>query len=286
MTFTAASAATLSRCTLLVVDEKPLFRDMVRAAFLTKVKGVREAACIDKALETLHHARGDIGCVICDWDMMPIGGLELLRMIRAGTVSGVSPRTPVVILTARADPEAVKVAMELDVNGFVVSPVSLDKLIGTVGEALSRTWILQQPGHYALVRGIVPPPPILDKVGLDKVTMEKVTIDKIALAKAKSPKSDGKGIVLRRTGNPAPALGARPFTRREPLSQGERPLRNVRMCILDDVSPGAVLARDLRDRDGRVLAPRGTELKPAVLERLRNVGYALSDSYCVWVGDR
>jgi hypothetical protein len=58
------------------------------------------------------------------------------------------------------------------------------------------------------------------------------------------------------------------------------------MCILDDVSPGVVLARDLRDRDGHMLAPSGTELDPSILERLKNVGYALSDSYYVWVGDR
>src|ERR1700753_1929529 len=95
MTFTPTLAAPLSRTTLLVVDEKPLFRDMVRAAFLTKVRGVREATDMDKALDILRHAGSDVGCVICDWDMMPVGGLELLRMIRAGTVSGTSPRTPV-----------------------------------------------------------------------------------------------------------------------------------------------------------------------------------------------
>lgn len=272
MTSTVPHAATLARTTLLVVDDKPLFRDMVRAAFQTKVKGVLDAAGIEKALEMLGQAPTGIGteisCVICDWDMMPVGGLELLRMIRAGTVSGLSPRTPVVILTPRADAEAVRVAMELDVNGFVVSPASLEKLVETVVEALSRTWILQQPSHYASVHGIVPPPPAVKKVALDKVTVTKIKAPPIA---------------LRRTGSPAPALGARSFTRRD---TGQIGLKNVRMCILDDVNPGVVLARDLRDRDGRVLAPRGTELKPAVLERLRNVGFALSDSYCVWVGDR
>lgn len=259
MTLTDALAAAFSRTSLLVVDHKPLFRDMVRAAFLTKVRGVREATDIDKALDILGHAGSGIGCVICDWDMTPIGGLELLRMIRAGTVAGLSPRTPVVILTTRNDPEAVRAAMELDVNGFVVGPVSLEKLIDTVGGALTRGWILQQPSHYASVHGAMPAPPAMEKTPLHKVPLRKVA-----------------RIAPRRAG---------PFARRDTTS-APKPLRNVRMCILDDVHPGVVLARDLKDRDGRILAPTGTELKPAVLERLRNVGYALSDSYCVWVGDR
>lgn len=269
MTLDDALATAFSRTSLLVVDHKPLFRDMVRATFLTKVKGVREAADIDKALDILGRAGAGIGCVICDWDMVPVGGLELLRMIRAGTVAGCSPRTPVVILTTRSDPEAVRAAMELDVNAFLVGPVSLEKLIETVGEALTRGWILQQPSHYASVHGIVPRPPGLEKMPLDKVPLRK--------APRLSPR--------RRSPFLGTKQGAKPFGRRD-TGSAQTQLRNVRMCILDDVNPGVILARDLKDRDGRVLAPRGTELKPAVLEQLRNVGYALSDSYCVWVGDQ
>lgn len=254
MTLPDALAAAFSRTSLLVVDDKPLFRDMVCAAFVTKVKGVRAAADIDKALEILGHAGNDIGCLICDWNMTPVGGLELLRMIRAGT-TGASPRLPVVILTTRSDPEAVRAAMELDVNGFLVGPVSLERLTETVGGALTRGWILQEPRHYASVHGVVPPPPSLRKTTLEKIPLHK-----------------------------KPVIGEA-FRRRD-AAFAQAPLRNVRMCILDDVNPGVILARDLKDRDGRVLAPRGTKLKPAVLERLRNVGYALSDSYCVWVGDQ
>ena len=169
MTLTDTLAAAFSRISLLVVDDKPLFRDMVRSAFLTKVKGVREAADTDKALDILAHLGANIGCVVCDWDMTPVGGIELLRMIRAGAVNGASPRTPVIILTTRSNPEAVRAAMELDVNGFVVAPVSLERLVETVGGALTRSWVLQQPRHYASVHGVMPPAPVVDKVPLHKV---------------------------------------------------------------------------------------------------------------------
>ena len=174
-----------------------------------------------------------------------------------------------VILTTRAEGDAVKAAMEMDADGFLVSPIALDKLIGAVTAALSRTWDLQQPSHYASVRGIVPRPVPLEKVVVTKIPVKKVE--------------------LRRTGQalPSPFL-AKAYGRRSETTQADltrASLKNVRMCILDDVSPGVVLARDLRDREGRVLAPSGTELKPAVLERLKNVGYALADSYCVWVGE-
>jgi DNA-binding NarL/FixJ family response regulator len=265
----------LADTTLLVVDDKPLFRDMVRSAFLTRAHGVREATSIEKAAEILNRSGVGIGCVICDWDIAPFGGLELLRMIRAGTLTGIPAQTPVVILTARPDADAVKVAMDLDVNGFVVTPVSLDKLIGTVSEAMTRPWTLQKPNHYASVRGIAPPPQPLEKVTLEKVALEKVPSFNLT---PRRTDRNGRPLFQGR------AYGRRSETTKNDLARSS--LKNVRMCILDDVSPGVVLAKDLRDRQGHILAASGTELKPAVLERLKNVGYALSDSYCVWVGER
>ena len=260
--------ADFSAVNLLVVDDKSLFREVVRATFSDHVKMLHEAASIEQAVDMLAHGGGNISCVVCDWDIRPVGGIELLRMIRCRTLPCTSPRMPFVVLTARAEADAVKSAMELDVNGFAVVPLSMDKLVKTVAGALSRQWVLQSAGHYASVPGIVPPPPPVEKKPVASLFSH------------------------RRPALRTPTVGTfKPFARRgtsaalQSIGKGES-LKNVRMCILDDVNPGAVLARDLRDREGHVLASSGTELNPMLLERLKNVGYALSDSYYVWVGDR
>src|SRR5262249_5623878 len=96
----------------------------------------------------------EITCVICDWEIVPIGGIELLRKIRMRILPKTSPRTPVVLLTSRAEAQVVKTAMALDVNGIVVAPLSLEKLVKTVTSALTRTWMLQQAAVYAAVPAI------------------------------------------------------------------------------------------------------------------------------------
>lgn len=148
----------LSKTTFLVADTKTQFRDMVQSALLgAGAKSVKHATSIEKAVETLNRYGQEINCVIGDWDMSPTSGLELLRMIRCRLLLKTSPRTTVVILTGHADSAAVKAALALDVNGFAVAPLSTEKLVRTVSAALTRTWILHQPPHYAAIPGVVIP---------------------------------------------------------------------------------------------------------------------------------
>ncbi len=152
MNVNVPSDLNLSKTTFMVVDAKAMYREMVQSALLgAGAKSVKHATSVDKAIETLNRYGQEINCVVCDWDMTPVGGLELLRKICCRTLPKTSPRTPVVILTARADAAAVKAAMALDVNGFAVAPLSFEKLVKTVSHALTRTWLLQQPSHYAAV---------------------------------------------------------------------------------------------------------------------------------------
>ncbi len=147
-----------SKTSFLVVDDKPFFREMVHAALRGRTRALRDASSVDKAVEVLRHYGPDINCIISDWDMTPMGGLDLLRMVRARLVAQASPRMAYVILTARADTAAVKCALDLDVNGFAVAPLSIEKLIKTIASALRRTWTLHQPAHYLGVTPVVPTP--------------------------------------------------------------------------------------------------------------------------------
>ena len=225
-----------SKTSFLVVDDKPFFREMVHAALRGRTRSLRDATSVDRALEMLRHHGADINCIISDWDMRPLGGLDLLRMVRSRMIATTSPRTSYVILTARADTSAVKCAIDLDVNGFAVAPLSIEKLIKTIGTALRRTWMLHQPMHYAGVTAVVATPLSVD--------------------------------------TPAP-----PGSRPKFVPPEQQNLRNVRMCGIDAVQPGAILAKDLRDREGRLLLPLGTELRAAVIDRVRGT------VQFVWIGD-
>jgi CheY-like chemotaxis protein len=117
-----------SKVSFLVADDKAFFRDMVHTALMRAgAQDVKHASSIETALELMGRYGQQIGCVISDWDMTPVGALELLRLVRCRSMVKTAPRTPVVILTARADAGAVKAAMAMDVNGFAVAPLSFEK---------------------------------------------------------------------------------------------------------------------------------------------------------------
>lgn len=256
-----------SKTTFLVADDKAFFRDMVHTALMRAgARDVKHATNIETAIELLGRYGQQIGCVICDWDMAPVGGLELLRLIRCRSLVKTPPRTPVVILTARADSGPVKSAMAMDVNGFAVAPLSFEKLIKTVAAGINRTWDLHQPSHYAAVSAVLPSdtPP----------------------AKAKAPATVAPTDL--HAFNPSLA-NAKPLPRRDVSnSEAAKPatLKNVHMCILADVQPGAILARDIHDGSGHLLLKTGTELKSSLIARLQTVAQGHGDSYHLWVGER
>ncbi len=243
---------------------------MVQTALLNAgAKSVKHATTVDKAVDVLNRYGQEISCVICNWEMEPVGGLELLRMIRSRALQKTSPRTPVVILTAHADTSAVKAAMALDVNGFAVAPLSFEKLVKAVTHAMSRTWILQQPAHYAAVAPVEIAPTAAPPA---TPCARDIAAPPQAAPKPHHPTPAAPGRVH---GGPSPA----------PVKKNDE-LKNVHMCILADVRPGQILARDLRDNQGHLLLSAGAVLKPTLIDKLVNVAQGHADSYHVWIGDR
>lgn len=247
--------ADFSKLVFLVVDDKPFYRDMAHTAVMRAGAGdVKHAASVDTALQILGRAGQAVDCIILDWDILPVSGLDLVRMIRTHAISRTPPETPVIILTGRADTEAVRAAKALDVNGFVLAPLSLEKLVKTIGNGISRTWTLQDAGVYARVPSLTPS----------------------LAAPEKRKGGPPSGVIVPRAraahGGVAGARSAQAHFR-------DRDLKNVRVCRLDDVQPGAILARDLHDGAGHLLLKAGAELKPPLLTRLSGVAAE------VWVGE-
>ena len=80
--------------------------------------------------------------VLCDVHMQPVDGLQFLTLVRELTYANLA-RTPVIFLTADKQQETVVSAKKLQVDGYLVKPVSfaalktrLDPIVQRVGPAL------------------------------------------------------------------------------------------------------------------------------------------------------
>ena len=155
---TVPAEVDFARSLFLVLEPKPLFRDLAHAALMRcRVREVKHAPNVEEGIAVLKHFGAQIGGVICDWDMSPVGGLELLRHIRARDSAKILPSTCVVLLTGRVDAGAFRSAMALDVNGVAIAPLSTEKLIKTIVKAANRPWTLQTREHYLAVPAVMPP---------------------------------------------------------------------------------------------------------------------------------
>src|SRR5437868_5255096 len=102
---------------VLVADDKAFIRSIVQNMLLRlRVKNIMQAANGEQAMKVLRKYNYRIGCIISDWNMDPIGGLELLRSVRCGDIPALPPETCFVMLTGHANETVVKAALALDVH--------------------------------------------------------------------------------------------------------------------------------------------------------------------------
>ncbi len=152
----ATAVVGFSNARFLVVGSK--FRDLAHGALdYLHMREIKYAADAGEAIAMLKRCGEQINGVICDWDTAPVGGFELVRMIRSQNFDNVSPSLCVVILTTEANAAVMRAAKMLDVNGVVVAPQSKDQVAQTLCDARHRSWMLKTPEHYLAVTVVEPP---------------------------------------------------------------------------------------------------------------------------------
>ena len=128
----------LAQHPILVADDEQFSRSII--ARMLRDLGCPEAhqaADGKEALDLLgKHAR-KIPLAILDFNMPEINGLQLLKMIRTGT-AGVPNNLLVVMLTGSADQGLVGAALSLDVDAFLIKPVSKAMLSSRLQKVLSE----------------------------------------------------------------------------------------------------------------------------------------------------
>jgi len=121
----------LSAGKILVVDDDPQIRRVMKATLVSHSYEVIEARTGEEALELMPREAPNL--VLLDMNMPGMGGLETCRALRA--VSDV----PVIVLTVR-DSEKDKVAA-LDAGGddYVTKPFGIEELLARIRAALRRS---------------------------------------------------------------------------------------------------------------------------------------------------
>jgi|SRR5579871_2008876 len=115
---------------ILVVDDEPQIRRMMRATLTSSGYQVDEAKTGEEALEKLRAYQPDL--ILLDLNMPGMGGLEACRFMRDGS------DVPIIILTVRnAEKEKVE-ALDAGADDYVSKPFGMQELLARIRAALRR----------------------------------------------------------------------------------------------------------------------------------------------------
>ena len=119
-------AYNLEKISVLIVDDSPHIRQLLRGIlFAFGCKTVKEAPDVKTALSILLTSNVDI--LICDWNMEPMSGIELVKKIRNGE-NFPNPFLPIVMLTGHTRHERVIEARDAGVDEFIAKPISAQNI--------------------------------------------------------------------------------------------------------------------------------------------------------------
>ena len=228
----------LENRSFLIVDDEPFSRDIVRRMIAElSPRQLDTAESGEEALSLLNKGDSFYDCVITDFNMAPINGLELLKAIRTST-ERISRSLPVVMLTGHTDAELVGTAIALDAHAFLAKPVSFTVLCDRIGRVLADPG----PVRPAIAYAVIPVP-----------SSQTARVE---------TRQSGKSLALEAefTANKPPTTTSAP-----------EPKRREKQFPLSEAPPGSVLSRPFTTKSGTMLLGPDSALTPRMLNRLRDI---------------
>ena len=119
---------------ILIVDDEPSIRDMIKVALELIGFECIEAASAIEAMPLIVDERPDL--VLLDWMMPEVSGIDLLRRLRReqGT-----QEIPVILLTAKADEQNTVQALDAGADDYITKPFSARELTSRIKSVLRRS---------------------------------------------------------------------------------------------------------------------------------------------------
>jgi two-component system, OmpR family, KDP operon response regulator KdpE len=121
----------MNTASILIVDDEPQIRRVLRATLSSQGYAVAEARSGDEALDQIRGERPDL--VLLDVNMPGHSGLEICREIRD------SSDIPIIMLTVRNSERDKVQALDAGADDYVVKPFSSEELMARIRAALRRT---------------------------------------------------------------------------------------------------------------------------------------------------
>lgn len=116
---------------ILVVDDDPQIRRVMKATLVSHNYEVIEARTGEAALEVAPHEMPNL--LLLDMNMPGMGGLETCRAFRAGS------DVPVIILSVRNTERDKVAALDAGADDYVTKPFSIEELLARIRAALRRS---------------------------------------------------------------------------------------------------------------------------------------------------
>lgn len=128
---------------ILVVDDEPPIRRLLRTSLASQGFQVSEAATGRSALAEIERAEPDL--IILDLGLPDMEGQQLIRILREQGSS-----LPILVLSSRADEPGKVEALDLGADDYVTKPFGTDELLARIRTALRHR--LQRQGELPLFR--------------------------------------------------------------------------------------------------------------------------------------
>jgi len=129
---------TNSNVSILVVDDEPPIRKLLRVGLGSQGYAVSEAPNAKAAIDLMQTERPDL--ILLDLGLPGMTGLELLGKWRGDGLD-----VPVVILSSRTDEAGIVSALELGADDYVTKPFGMNELVARIRVALRHKF--QQQGE-------------------------------------------------------------------------------------------------------------------------------------------
>lgn len=120
----------MSGASILVVDDEPQIRRVMRATLSAQGYVITEAKTGEEALDSVRKQRPEL--ILLDVNMPGMGGIEACREIRR------SYDAPIIMLTVRNSERDKVSALDAGADDYVVKPFGMEELLARIRAALRR----------------------------------------------------------------------------------------------------------------------------------------------------